>query len=99
MCRRRRPKSKISTRDSFNGRVTFLNDLLILPEQDVIVSFTSMQDETEKRIVWGCWIREEADSVVYTALRTAKAWRRGHMRFEVTSLLGAMIPAFLLGIK
>lgn len=58
------------------------NYILILPEQGVIVSFTSMQDEKDRRIVWGCWIRQEADSIVYTALQNAKRWRRESYKFE-----------------
>jgi hypothetical protein len=50
--------------------------ILILPEQDVIVSFSSMQDEADTRAVWGCWICEEADSIVYTARTNAQVWRR-----------------------
>ena len=60
----------------------FYNYILILPERSVIVSITSMQDKDDRRIVWGCWIRQEADMVVYTALRNAKRWRRESYKIE-----------------
>jgi len=41
-----------------------------------------MQDKDDRRIVWGCWIRQEADMVVYTALRNAKRWRRESYKIE-----------------
>ena len=56
---------------------TKLDDyILIVPDEHVIVSFTSMPGKENKVVVWGCWIREEPDSVVYTALRNADKWRR-----------------------
>ena len=55
---------------------SFPDYILVLPESDVILSFTSMQDDEDKRVVWGCWIRELPDAVVYTALKNAKMWRK-----------------------
>ena len=60
----------------------FSDYILILPERNVIISFTSMQDKEDRRLVWGCWIHEEADSVVYTAIKNAKTWRRESYRME-----------------
>ncbi|MFT6181218.1 MAG: hypothetical protein ACJAQT_004589 [Akkermansiaceae bacterium] len=54
----------------------FSDYILILPEDQVIISFTSMQTDEDKRVVWGCWIREEADSEVDTARKNATGWRR-----------------------
>ena len=54
----------------------FSDYILILPEEGVILSFTSMQDAIDKRVVRGCWIREVADSIVYTALKKASTWRK-----------------------
>jgi hypothetical protein len=54
----------------------FSDYILILPEERAIISFTSMQDENDRRMVWGCRIREEENQIVHTALIKAKAWRR-----------------------
>ena len=50
--------------------------ILVEPEQNVIVSFTSMLREDARHVVWGCWYREVGNKVVYTALKKSNEWRR-----------------------
>jgi hypothetical protein len=49
----------------------FADYILILPDDGIILSYTAMPNDEEKRVVWGCWFREEEESVVYTAHKNA----------------------------
>ena len=61
--------------------------ILVLPDDMVILCITLLQHEGDKRIVWGCWIKEEDDSVIYTALKNAKKWNRESYQINGSELI------------
>lgn len=59
----------------------------ILPEAGFIVTYTSIRPNTEKTLIWGLWIREMPDSVVYTAHKNGKSWRRESYKIQGHQLI------------
>jgi hypothetical protein len=66
---------------------TFADYIQILPEAGIIVTYSSTQPNSNRTIIWGLWIRDMSDSIVYTARKNAKLWRREFYKIEGRQLI------------
>jgi hypothetical protein len=54
----------------------------VFPEAGFIITYSSSPQQSDKTIIWGLWIREDSDSLVFTAHKNAKLWRKESYKIE-----------------
>jgi hypothetical protein len=59
----------------------------ILPDDGIIITYSSVSLIEERIVIWGCWIHDEGDSVVYTAVKNAKVWKRESYNIQGNQLI------------